>query len=39
MLGNGIAIAIARRDLEVHDLTVLIMEDLPSDLVLRHDLS
>ena len=38
MLGNGIAIAIARRDLEVHDLTVL-MEDLPSDLVLRHDLS
>ena len=38
MLGNGLAIAIARRDLEVHDLTVL-MEDLPSDLVLRHDLS
>ena len=38
MLGNGIAIAIARRDLEAHDLTVL-MEDIPSDLVLRHDLS
>ena len=38
MLGNGIAIAIARRDLEAHDLIVL-MEDLPSDIVLRHDLS
>ena len=38
MLGNGIAIAIAKRDLEAHDLTVL-MKDLPSDLVLRHGLS
>ena len=38
MLGTGIAIAIARRDLEAHDLIVL-MEDLPSDIVLRHDLS